>query len=420
MKKTLIISLAFGLSFASKAQITNDNSMIFVQPGAIVYSEDYVLNEPGGQIDNSGDIYLEGDWINNGGNTALINSSPGTVIMNGGAQLIDGSDLTRFYNLELNGGAVTKTMNIDAETENELDLIDAELQTQVNTMFVTNPATTAIAWNNGFVASNTLGGYLSRETNSTGTYTYPVGSSTLTNIYRAVDITPASSTNNSYAVRVSSNDPSFDNGTSATGAVGPFDRAIKDASIDQLNDQFYHNIVRLTGNDIASVDVFYFGTDGTFDGMAQWQDNSNQWENANFTNINISGASSVGSPDRVSTRSVGDFTHDAFALNTVSKLIEIPQLITPNGDDMNDIFVIDNIEYYPNNKLQVFNRYGNLVYEKEGYLNDWNGNANVSKGINLIFDGEGNETLPSGTYFYVLDLGVELIEPYVGYVQIHK
>ena len=72
---------------------------------------------------------------------------------------------------------------------------------------------------------------------------------------------------------------------------------------------------------------------------------------------------------------------------------------TPNNDGANDLFRIDCIESYPNNELKVYNRYGSLVYSKQHYENDWNGTANVSGVINR------GDMLPTGTYFYVIDIG---------------
>lgn len=72
---------------------------------------------------------------------------------------------------------------------------------------------------------------------------------------------------------------------------------------------------------------------------------------------------------------------------------------SPNGDGVNEFFKIDCISRYPNNVLQVYNRWGNIVYEQRSYNNDWdgtsNGRATVQKG----------DLLPVGTYYYVLDLG---------------
>lgn len=72
---------------------------------------------------------------------------------------------------------------------------------------------------------------------------------------------------------------------------------------------------------------------------------------------------------------------------------------SPNNDGANDTFIIDCIENYPNNKLTVYNRYGSLVYDKKNYSNDWDGTSNVSGAINR------DDKLPTGTYYYVLDIG---------------
>lgn len=72
---------------------------------------------------------------------------------------------------------------------------------------------------------------------------------------------------------------------------------------------------------------------------------------------------------------------------------------SPNNDGANDTFRVDCIENYPDNKFEVFNRYGALVYSTRGYRNQWDGTANVSGAVNK------DEKLPTGTYYYTLDLG---------------
>jgi gliding motility-associated-like protein len=76
----------------------------------------------------------------------------------------------------------------------------------------------------------------------------------------------------------------------------------------------------------------------------------------------------------------------------------IPEGFSPNGDGINDLFVIRGIQFYPNNDFMIFNRWGDKIFETHGYLNTWDGtNAN---GVTV-----GTDELPVGTYFYVLDLG---------------
>lgn len=71
---------------------------------------------------------------------------------------------------------------------------------------------------------------------------------------------------------------------------------------------------------------------------------------------------------------------------------------TPNGDGSNEYFYIVCAENYPNNKLEIFNRYGNLVYKTKGYKNDWKGIANVNGTFN-------DNILPTGTYYYIFETG---------------
>ncbi len=77
---------------------------------------------------------------------------------------------------------------------------------------------------------------------------------------------------------------------------------------------------------------------------------------------------------------------------------------SPNGDGVNDTWVIKGIENYPNNNVQVINRWGNLVFEMDGYRGTWDGTWN---GVSL----------PSGTYFYIVDLGDGRV--FNGYLQIN-
>jgi gliding motility-associated-like protein len=51
--------------------------------------------------------------------------------------------------------------------------------------------------------------------------------------------------------------------------------------------------------------------------------------------------------------------------------VTVFNVITPNGDGKNDVLKAENLEFYPDNQLRVFNRWGQMVYEKQAYQNDW-------------------------------------------------
>ncbi|MEO1712458.1 MAG: gliding motility-associated C-terminal domain-containing protein [Bacteroidota bacterium] len=67
---------------------------------------------------------------------------------------------------------------------------------------------------------------------------------------------------------------------------------------------------------------------------------------------------------------------------------------SPNGDGINDHFVIEGLEQFIQHRLLVYNRWGTLVFESKDYQNDWTGSW---KG----------KALPSGTYYYILEYGVD-------------
>ncbi|SDX51749.1 gliding motility-associated C-terminal domain-containing protein [Lutibacter oricola] len=70
--------------------------------------------------------------------------------------------------------------------------------------------------------------------------------------------------------------------------------------------------------------------------------------------------------------------------------------ISPNGDGINDTFVIEGIELRPNNVLYIYNRWGALVYSKKSYDNTWGGFSEHDLTI------KRSKGLPEGTYFYIL------------------
>ena len=94
-----------------------------------------------------------------------------------------------------------------------------------------------------------------------------------------------------------------------------------------------------------------------------------------------------------------DVTNNSVEITTDPICLLVYNEFSPNNDGANEFFTIDCIENYPNSKLEVFNRYGVLVYTRNKYLNDWDGTANVSGTVNK------DDKLPTGTYYYILDLG---------------
>jgi mucin-2 len=95
--------------------------------------------------------------------------------------------------------------------------------------------------------------------------------------------------------------------------------------------------------------------------------------------------------------------------------IVIPDGFSPNGDGVNEDFFIRNlIEKYPNFKLEIYNRYGNIVYKGNRFTPNWDGTTNEG-GLKL-----GNSLLPTGVYFYILEFNDGVRDPKQGRVYLNR
>jgi gliding motility-associated-like protein len=94
--------------------------------------------------------------------------------------------------------------------------------------------------------------------------------------------------------------------------------------------------------------------------------------------------------------------------NSNQSCITAYSAFSPNGDQNNDYWHIDNIELYPDALVEVFNRWGDRVYSTKKYINAWEG---AWQGL------YENMPLPSATYYYVITLNNDE-EPIAGTVTI--
>ncbi|MBL7896353.1 MAG: gliding motility-associated C-terminal domain-containing protein [Bacteroidia bacterium] len=140
-----------------------------------------------------------------------------------------------------------------------------------------------------------------------------------------------------------------------------------------------YNISGYNGND-GSINLNVTG--GTTPYTYLWSNGSTSQNPSNLT----AGNYFVTVTDTNGCRISGDITL------TQPLILEMPQGFSPNNDGKNDFFVVHGIEAYPDNKLTIYNRWGNIVYSKEGYLNEWDGQSN------------NGQELPNATYFAILEV----------------
>ena len=110
----------------------------------------------------------------------------------------------------------------------------------------------------------------------------------------------------------------------------------------------------------------------------------------------------------------GDADLDIISDCDFGSLVNVPEMYSPNGDGFNDFLEIQGIEGFPDNHIEIYNRWGDLIYKADGYDN-----------TSVFWDGLSPDALisgqaPAGTYYYVLDLGVDGASVIRGFVYLNK
>lgn len=126
------------------------------------------------------------------------------------------------------------------------------------------------------------------------------------------------------------------------------------------------------------------------------------WSNSNGVIGGLTSATLTVRPRETTTYTVsatnasGCTSIQTFTLKVLDDLalIKATNIVSPNGDGYNDKWIIDNIDFYPNNEVKIFDKSGRMLYQKKGYDNSWDATLNGS-------------ALQEGTYFYIIDFGTK-------------
>ncbi|RQO76417.1 hypothetical protein DBR40_10935, partial [Pedobacter sp. KBW01] len=125
-----------------------------------------------------------------------------------------------------------------------------------------------------------------------------------------------------------------------------------------------------------------------------------QWSNANGILSGQNNALLTVRPTQNTTYTVTGFNQygrsstKTFTLEVRAdyQVLNIMNVLTPNGDGKNDTWVVENIDMYPNNTVRIFDRAGKSIFEMKGYDNSWGGTLKGS-------------LVPEGAYYYIIDFG---------------
>jgi gliding motility-associated-like protein len=108
------------------------------------------------------------------------------------------------------------------------------------------------------------------------------------------------------------------------------------------------------------------------------------------------------------------FTLFPFSETRLTQDVSIPSGFSPNGDGINDYFVIEGLENCPDNKLIIINRWNDIIYKSEPYNNEWDGASTA--GIKLF---SSSKKIIDGTYFYIFYQDKDS-KPIKGYLEVRS
>ena len=369
---------------------------LYISPGTILSTVPDFNNTTTGTVINDGEFYVYADF-NNDGDVDFTNGEEGLTRFEGTAvQQLSGGKISYFYDVLFNNSSSTTA--------------SFELSSEIS---VANEAN----FSEGIVKNDDFGGMITFEDNADhiGTFdnshvdgfvqkngddsfTFPIGDKQL---YRFAAISAPNGIAEHFTAKYYFENPvgiTFNNETPTASKAGVI-TVIDTAEYWTVTNDTDASNVLLTlsyADGLTTPDDITKNPESGIH-IVRWNDSEQLWVDEGGI-VDVSNKT-VTTPLRI------DGEYGIFTLGRVNEALTLPgdvvvyNGVTPNGDGVNDYFLIDGIQNLANNKLQVFNRWGVEVYATEDY--DTNGNVfNGFSNGRITINEEAK--LPTGTYYYVL------------------
>lgn len=379
LKIFLLTSMLTLPEFSGAQTLFNQNAKIIVAPNTSIVIKGGVDNQ--GTIVNNGHVKVSGPWLNSG------SYGPGTgeVTFNGRSaavpQIIHHNG-QEFHSMTVSGGT-RKIMLSDIVIGRQIRFDNGIIEGAGNAKVIFQHGVTIVSPSD----SSHLHGVAYHQ--GGGRKLFPLGNGSM---YLPVELTDVTDETSTIGVR----------------AFEFHNRApLKSSSLASISDKRYWHFDVQSGSLLNSRVVLPLRDESWFDDEDQLVVVESASAHEDFTSIGRSFVEGA----RLSGRVASEFnlSKPFVTLASAAKESEliIYNAVSPNADGLNDQLRIENIENYPGNKLTVFNRWGDKVFEVEDYDNA----ENVFKGRSNI---NGSTELVTGSYFYVLDIpGRESIRGFI-------
>ncbi len=395
MKKMYIslLSICWGMSVHSQTEQTVNQGLLKVDPGTEVSTYFDFKNESTGDVLNDGSMHFYGHYNNEGLFSYTTNSRTGYVVFEGlmpDMQKIEGTSPSSFYDVLFNKSGAEHSFHLTNDIANAgtVNLLNG-------VVLMDKPNGGAFVFLKGSKHINTSDrSHINGEVTKNGNegFKYPVGDG---GYYRFAGISApvqeAEIYTGEYLLENSNSKYPHASRTGVLQAIDDKEYWIINQSVKTDNSV----IVTLSWDTRTTPQSFTDNPDLLH--VVRWDEKQKLW---------VDEGGVVNYADQTVTTPVNVDGFGIFTLGTIKKSIigegevVIYNGVTPDGDGMNDYFIIDNINQFPNNHVTIYNRWGRKVYETYSY--DSNGNVfnGTAQGNAIVNQGE---KLPTGTYYYVVE-----------------
>ncbi|MEC4115243.1 gliding motility-associated C-terminal domain-containing protein [Myroides pelagicus] len=400
MKKGIIIivgtflsQITLAQSVPIKKQLSNQGMLSVAKTGVLSTLYDFD-NTASGYTTNDGSIYFYSNFNNDNiysHNTDATDSKAiFTRLQTSGAQLISGERPSEFYHVILDNNTPVMAFDLknEANVNGSVDFKDGIIKVDSLKGMLT--------FHQGAVAINPTDnshaeGFVEKIGNEA--FQYPKGDKGL---YRYARITAPEDVKDTYQGKYNLDDKQFFVARPTTSGV-----------INILNKREYWTIERGADNKQGDIMLTLSWDERTTPEelllnpekelhIVRWDTKQGLW-------VDEGGVVDLDKKEITTPTTVKGYGFFTLATVKTDWILDgdviIYNLVTPNGDDKNDYFIIDNIERFPNNSVEIYNRWGVKVYETDSYNSRGNVFTGYSDGRVTV---KKEEMLPTGTYYYIV------------------
>lgn len=392
MNKLITHRLILGASFIAgvcHGQTVNQGTMV-IMPGTVVSTLGDFDNKPSGDFVNDGEFYVYANFNNDG----LVTFTPGpmadgyTRFQGSSVQKISGAMPSEFLDVLFYNQAaqpafqLSNDISISGNAEFNQGIVNNDIFG--GTVSFEQDAGHTNTWNGSHVDGEVI-------KNGSTDFIYPIGDK---NLYRYARISAPAEIASTFTGKYF-----FENSN------GLYPHTSKQPEIELINNREYWTLTKEGGTSDILLTLSWDETATTPAGVIASPESDIhivRWDEAQGRWVDEGGVADVAS--RTVTTPVEVSGYGVFTLGRVKAIhpdcVTIYNAVTPDlADGKNDYFFIDCLENYPDNSVEIYNRWGVKLFETRNY----DSNGNVFRGYS---DGrvtiDGSKKLPTGTYFYIL------------------